>query len=206
MKAILPWLCAAVLLGAALFLYSSNQRLAQQVAELREQSSQAQALQEEVETLRTIGSPAQTERIAQLERDNREVLRLRNEVRQLREDKQVLGRQAQTAEARAQAAQAQAQTAQAQVQEAQAQAMAAARPRATSGQPLDACINNLRQLDAAKQQWALENKKTEKDTPTEAELRPYFLRSEIPKCPAGGVYSPNTVETAPTCSVPGHQL
>ena len=28
-----------------------------------------------------------------------------------------------------------------------------------------ACINNLRQIDGAKEQWALENKKTQADTP-----------------------------------------
>src|SRR5208283_1364436 len=34
----------------------------------------------------------------------------------------------------------------------------------------NACINNLRQIDAAKQQWALENKKTTTDTPTREDL------------------------------------
>jgi hypothetical protein len=209
MKAILPWLCAAVMLGAAVYLYSSNQKLTQQVAELRDQSSQAQALQDEVEKLKTTGSPAQTEKIAQLEKDNQDLLKLRNEVRQLREDKKVLGQQAQNAEAKVQAAQAQVQTAQAQAaQAAQAQAQAAIQAQfqqRTTQQQFNACINNLRQLDGAKQQWALENRKTAKDTPTEADVTPY-LRGGMPKCPGGGVYTLKAVEAVPTCSIPGHQL
>lgn len=36
------------------------------------------------------------------------------------------------------------------------------------------CINNLRQLDAIKNQWALENHKIADDMPTWNDLRPYF--------------------------------
>jgi hypothetical protein len=68
----------------------------------------------------------------------------------------------------------------------------------------NACINNLRQLDAAKQQWALEKGKTPTDVPTMNDLTPY-LRS-VPHCPAGGSYTLNAVNTPPTCSIPGHEL
>ena len=51
----------------------------------------------------------------------------------------------------------------------------------------NACINNLRQIDAAKQQWALEKGKQSTDMPTMEDLKPY-LRS-IPHCPAGGTYT-----------------
>ena len=53
--------------------------------------------------------------------------------------------------------------------------------RATSQQ--NACINNLRQIDAAKNQWALEKGKKPTDVPTTQDLLPY-LRS-WPVCPAG---------------------
>src|SRR5262245_21188809 len=36
-----------------------------------------------------------------------------------------------------------------------------------------AIINNLRQLDGAKQQWALENHKSAEDVPTFDDLKPY---------------------------------
>ncbi|HEY5298180.1 MAG TPA: hypothetical protein VIK59_09655 [Verrucomicrobiae bacterium] len=70
----------------------------------------------------------------------------------------------------------------------------------------NACINNLRQMDAAKQQWALENNKKSTDIPTWNDLKPY-LRGPVPLiCPDGGAYSLNAVGEAPTCSIPGHQL
>ena len=74
--------------------------------------------------------------------------------------------------------------------------------RATSQE--NACINNLRQLDAAKNEWALEKGKTATDVPTKADLLPY-LRS-WPVCPQGGTYTIGTVGDKPTCSIPGHEL
>ncbi|HXJ75693.1 MAG TPA: hypothetical protein VNM37_22745, partial [Candidatus Dormibacteraeota bacterium] len=54
--------------------------------------------------------------------------------------------------------------------------------RGTSQQ--NACINNLRQLDAAKNQWALEKAKTATDVPVQKDLLPYLR--QWPVCPAGG--------------------
>jgi hypothetical protein len=68
----------------------------------------------------------------------------------------------------------------------------------------NACINNLRQIDAAKQQWALEKGKQATDVPTWNDIQPYLYK--IPHCPAGGTYSINAVGDKPTCSVPGHVL
>jgi K+-sensing histidine kinase KdpD len=73
----------------------------------------------------------------------------------------------------------------------------------------NACINNLRLIDASKQQWALENKKQNTDTPTLEDLRPYLGRGtngELPTCPDGGVYTVGAVGEKPTCSLPGHAL
>jgi hypothetical protein len=66
------------------------------------------------------------------------------------------------------------------------------------------CINNLRQIDAAKAQWALENKKTDTDTPTRADLQAYL--KQFPVCPAGGKYTIKSVSEQPECSIPGHRL
>jgi general secretion pathway protein G len=68
----------------------------------------------------------------------------------------------------------------------------------------NACINNLRQIDGAKQQWALEHNKTAKDVPTKSDLLPYLRR--WPACPAGGEYTIGAVGEKPTCSIPGHGL
>ena len=69
---------------------------------------------------------------------------------------------------------------------------------------MNACINNLRQIDGAKLQWALADKKQETDTPRAQDLAPY-LGAQL-KCPAGGVYTLHTVGEKPTCSIPTHQL
>jgi hypothetical protein len=74
--------------------------------------------------------------------------------------------------------------------------------RATSQQ--NACINNLRQLDGAKQEWALEKGKKATDVPTKQDLLPY-LRS-WPVCPQGGTYIIGPVDEKPTCSISGHEL
>jgi hypothetical protein len=70
----------------------------------------------------------------------------------------------------------------------------------------NACINNLRQIDAAKQQWALENDKTADAVPSAQDLLPYLSNLVFPVCPSGGTYTINAVGVPPTCSVPGHVL
>ena len=72
---------------------------------------------------------------------------------------------------------------------------------------MNMCISNLRQIDGAKQQWALENKKEPTDTPTAQELDKFLPTSFTTlKCPAGGVYTINAVGQTPSCSIPQHQL
>jgi hypothetical protein len=71
---------------------------------------------------------------------------------------------------------------------------------------INACINNLRLIEAAKQQWALDNSKTDDDIPNALELLPYFQNDVFPTCPAGGTYTINAVGVPPTCSIPGHAL
>ncbi len=68
------------------------------------------------------------------------------------------------------------------------------------------CVTNLRQIDAAKQQWALENKKADTDVPTPDDLKPYLKLHKLPTCPAGGTYNLHHVADLPACSVPGHKL
>jgi hypothetical protein len=70
------------------------------------------------------------------------------------------------------------------------------------------CINNLRMIDGAIQQWAFENNKTNSDTVTWLDLKSFLSRggTELPHCPSGGTYSIRTVGDKPTCSRPGHVL
>src|SRR5438034_8835947 len=80
--------------------------------------------------------------------------------------------------------------------------------RTTSQQ--NACINNLRQLDGAVQQYALENKLSSSATYTLADLKPYIkltTTATLPDCPAGGVYKEGaTVTNVPTCNITNHAL
>ena len=66
------------------------------------------------------------------------------------------------------------------------------------------CINNLRMIDVAKNQWALEKQKQPTDVPTKEDLLPYLPK--WPVCPAGGTYVIGAVNERPTCSVAGHRL
>ena len=66
------------------------------------------------------------------------------------------------------------------------------------------CVNNLRQIDAAKNQWALEHHKKSQDTLTWNDLRPYFparWTNGMPICPDGGTYTLGRVGESPRCSL-----
>ncbi len=62
------------------------------------------------------------------------------------------------------------------------------------------CINNLRMIDAAKQQWATENKKGDADEPSATEVGNYINKG-YPRCPSSGTYTINQVSTDPVCSL-----
>ena len=72
--------------------------------------------------------------------------------------------------------------------------------------PQNVCINNLRQIDGGKQQWALEYHKGSNDIPTRAEVALYIKNNTFPVCPKGGTYIIGRVGADPTCSIPGHVL
>jgi len=85
--------------------------------------------------------------------------------------------------------------------------------RATS--QANACINNLRQIDAAANQFALEAHKVNGAAITyPGDLTPYIKLNavgSIPGCPANGTYTCANVGTSPACSLantvtPGHYL
>jgi len=82
-----------------------------------------------------------------------------------------------------------------------------ARARMTSR--MDACINNLRQLDSAKEQWAMEHNKVDSDMLVSADLEPYLKKGIVSglACPSGGAYVVTRVSAKPTCTLgAGHAL
>jgi len=70
---------------------------------------------------------------------------------------------------------------------------------------MNRCINNLRQIDGAKHEWALEHKKKDGDSVEAADISVYLRPSNL-HCPKGGIYQLNPVGEEPTCSIPGHEL
>ncbi|MGD0206414.1 MAG: hypothetical protein ABSC89_02245 [Verrucomicrobiota bacterium] len=87
--------------------------------------------------------------------------------------------------------------------------------KARSTSSMNACINNLRQIDAAANEFALEkDKKTGEAINFPDDLTPYIKLNKdgkIPPCPQGGIYSIKKVGDVPTCSLgttvnPAHVL
>jgi hypothetical protein len=134
-----------------------------------------------------------------------DLLRLRNENRQLREEKQQLGKELEAAKKTANAPNPQQQQelakAMAELQQFRTQTAMAQQ----SSQAM-ACVNILRQIDAAKQQWALENNRAAGSVVGPQDVAPYFPNQTFPTCPAGGAYTMSPIGQAPLCSIPGHVL
>ena len=78
--------------------------------------------------------------------------------------------------------------------------------RVSNLSPSNACINNLRRIEAAKDQWALEHDAKTNAVVTMNQLTNYLGLAAIPKCPSGGTYKIGKVGETPTCSIPGHDL
>src|SRR5256714_5978024 len=83
--------------------------------------------------------------------------------------------------------------------------------RARTTAQANACINNLRQIDSAKQQWALEMRVGTNATPVVTDIDPYLGRSGNSSnvtCPAGGQtatflnsYTINPESQPPACEI-----
>jgi prepilin-type N-terminal cleavage/methylation domain-containing protein len=71
----------------------------------------------------------------------------------------------------------------------------------------DICIENLSQIETAKQLWALEKGKGVNDVPEQDDLiGPELYLKKMPECPAGGDYQFERVGEPATCPVEGHEL
>jgi TolA-binding protein len=215
----LPWILALAACAGVALMYAFNQKQQAEIKLLQDQNQELQKTAEVAQEAQQNREQSENTELVQLRKDNEDVLRLRNEVRQLRDDKQQLTKQVQTAQSQISVAQAEAlraksaQTAQASAAQDQQAQLDAFRQRyglvaanATDQDKANACINNLRQIDGAKQQWALENKKDANAVPVVNDLLPYFKAGAMPGCPGGGSYTLNNVSMVPTCTIPGHVI
>jgi len=64
------------------------------------------------------------------------------------------------------------------------------------------CTANLRQIETAKEQWAMDTKQGASATPTQDNLSPDYIKTWS-VCPSGGEYTIGDMSTLPACSVGG---
>jgi len=208
------WLCLAVLVAGEVMLFRANQQRDDALAKLREAQFQAEQARNQAEHARTdleqfraSAAAAQGAEGDRLRRENQNLTQtltqLKNETNRLQKANQQLtqqlaavGETSQQQQERLKQWEAASQQARAAVQKSQSQAVI----------ERNACIANLKLIDAAKLQWALLNNKAEDAIPTAQDLLPYFKDRVFPVCPSGGTYTINSVGQAPTCSIPGHAL
>jgi len=202
------WLCVVALLVTEIFLFSANRRKDAAVVQLRESEQKVEQLQSDLDQLKNSSVSTLRSDNARLRADNQGLTQkfsqLQNQNRQLQQQVQKLNQQLETAHTAAQQQQQQLEQMQTESQPTGAASEQPADASATAQQ--NACLNNLRLIDAAKQEWALEFNRPANAVPTVQNLLPYFADGVIPTCPSGGVYTLNAAGGPPTCSVPGHVL
>ena len=207
------WLCVAALLATEVFLFLAKSQKDAALVQLHESQQKVAQLQSDLDQLKNSSVATLSTENARLRAENQGLAQkfpqLQAENNRLREQNQKLTQQVETAHNTLQQQQEQLQAMQAENQQTQPAnpAMESVTESPTSAvTQINTCINNLRQIDAAKQQWALENNKTASAVPTAQDLLPYLVDGLFPVCPSGGTYTINAVGITPTCSVPGHVL
>lgn len=194
LKSWVVWLLVVTFLASEVLLFSAlHQKAALQVS-FQSEKQRAEQLETQLDQLKSSNAAAQGAEVARLRAENLDLPRLRNQITLLQESNQKLSQQLKATTTYAQQQQAQLK-----------QAEAAQQAEAEAGER-NACINILREIDAAKQQWALEKNKPASAVPAAQDLLPYFKDGVFPTCPSGGTYTLNAVGELPSCSVPGHEL
>jgi DNA repair exonuclease SbcCD ATPase subunit len=208
MKNGILWLLIAAFLASVIFLFLANSQKNAAIVSLNESKQQAEDLQTQLNQIKSSNADSQSAEVSRLRADNQDLPRLRNEVTQLQDASQKLQAANDKLTQQLQAILTTAQEQQAQLEkdavERQQARVAAAQADAQAAQKT--CINNLRQIDAAKNEWQLENNKPDGAVPTEQDVVQYLKNNVLPTCPSGGTYTLNAVGVPPTCSIPGHVL
>ena len=192
------WVCLALMLVAEGFLFQANHQRDAALADLRDAQQKLHAAEAERDELKNSNAGQQAAEIVSLRKQNQ---MLGDKVNALQKNLDHLQAESQqTAQHLSKARDALA------VQQENLQQLQAQQQQAAMVANANTCINNLRQIDQAKQQWALEKSKEATDVPAAQDLAPYFQNGVLPVCPDGGTYTINAVGMLPTCSIPGHVL
>jgi chromosome segregation ATPase len=204
------WLCVVVLLASEIFLFVTKTQKDAALVQLHESQQKVDQLQSDLDQLKNSSVSTLRTDNARLRSENQGLTQkfsqLQNQNRQLQQQIQKLNQQLDTAHTAAQQQQQQLEQMQTESQQANTAAEQPADTSASTTAQVNACINNLRQIDAAKQGWALEYNRPANAVPTVQDLLPYFADGLAPVCPSGGIYTLNAVGLPPTCSVSGHVL
>jgi len=194
--AIVATVAAVAVVALVIIQHQSESRLREENRILQEQQSKVSQLASENDRLSNILAHANREQAIQQDQIH-ELLKLRGEVTSLRQQSKELAHLQQENRAlRAQQA-AVPQQAPTSFQVALA-ADAAAR---------NDCVNHLRQIDGAIQQYVLENKLSDNDSVTAEQILPYLKNPDaVLRCPSGGTYTFGSVTNVPLCSFPGHAI
>jgi chromosome segregation ATPase len=201
LKDVFLGVCIVALLASEFFLFSANRQKDALLSQLNGSREEAAQLQTDLDKLKIASATSQSTENDRFRTENASLEQnftaAQNTIAELRAANEQLTQQLGTAREAVQL-QTENQQAAAAAQQASAEAQAIAER--------NTCINNLRQIDAAKNQWALENSKPVGAVPTEQDIAVYLKDNVIPVCPSGGTYTIGAVGTPPTCSIPGHVL
>jgi chromosome segregation ATPase len=192
------WLCLALMLVAEILLFRANHARDAALTDLRDAQHQLRETQTELDALKNSAAGAQVAEITSLRKQNEaltlKVNALQKNLEQTRSENQQTAQHLTTARTALQ------------LQQEHLQQLQVEQQQATLAANTTACINNLRQIDVAKAQWALEKNKAPTDVPTVQDLTPYLKEGIFPVCPDGGTYAINSMSDPPTCSITGHVL
>ncbi len=195
---------AAVVIGAGTPLVVQQQSLSHLRAEnrdLRERSQQLDSLREGNQQL--AGLRADSDELERLRRDVAELHRLRGEVAQLRREKEDQARlQTENTLLKEHLKALSARELQTQAALINSPVKASEVAQVAQYNQYNSVVNNLRIIEGAKDQWALENKKGVGDTVTETDLLPYLKDNTMPGKVVGETYVLEVIGKAAYATTP----
>ena len=219
-KSWLFWVCLAVVFVSQVLLFRANNAAGVAQADAHDAHQKLAILQSQIDDLQSSGVANMRQDNARLRAQNQALIqklaKANNNLTLSEADNRKISGQLELARQALHMQQNDLQQMSLAQQQAQAQAAAAtaAAAAAAANTPAyaspddgrDTCIGNLKQIDLAKQEWALEKNKDAKDIPTAEDLAPYLKGNSMPACPSGGTYTIGAMDEAPTCSIAGHVL
>ena len=78
--------------------------------------------------------------------------------------------------------------------------------KAREGSRQKACVGNLKQIDAAKEQYMMDNKTSTAPAALATLVGASGYIKSTPACPSGGTYAVAAAGADPTCTISGHVL